>query len=259
MKWTERNFLILLSYFTLDKGYVTYLKSCTYVYISCPSIGVRAIFCQGGGGGKPFAQKTLASCPNFYKTVEQKRGPYDATCLNSYHAGAWHYRIFARTKDDYKFSTAKDPLFNSTGFCIVEDHCRQEHRCDCVCTESNLSYAGAKTSKGSAERLPGLFPSRKREMFVKGTECSELCGVKPSVLKTHAGEKGTSLYSVHVSQTGRCTWHSWLNYKVITPNCKHARRPNKFQKEAAEQVSPCKPMPFHILPMNLYMSWVVSI
>ena len=34
----------------------------------------------------------------------------------------------ARTKDYYKFSTAKDPVFNSTGFCIVEDHCRQEHR-----------------------------------------------------------------------------------------------------------------------------------
>ena len=33
----------------------------------------------GGGGGKPFAQKSLASCPNFYKTDEQKRGPYDAT------------------------------------------------------------------------------------------------------------------------------------------------------------------------------------
>ena len=33
--------------------------------------------------------------------------------------------------------------------------------------------------------LPGLFPSRKREMSVKGTECSELCGVmyvKPSVV-----------------------------------------------------------------------------
>ena len=27
-------------------------------------------------------------------------------------------------------------------------------------------------------------------MSVKGTECSELCGVKPSVLKSHAGEKG---------------------------------------------------------------------
>ena len=40
-------------------------------------IGVRAIFCQGGG--KPFAQKILASCPNFYETVEKKRGPYDAT------------------------------------------------------------------------------------------------------------------------------------------------------------------------------------
>ena len=31
-----------------------------------------------GGGGKPFAQKILASCPNFYETVEKKRGPYDA-------------------------------------------------------------------------------------------------------------------------------------------------------------------------------------
>ena len=55
---------------------------------------------------------------------------------------------------------------------------------------------------------PGLFPSRKREMSVKGAECSELCGVmyvKPSVLKSHAGEQGTSLYSMHVSQKGRCT------------------------------------------------------
>ena len=44
--------------------------------------GVRAIFDRGGGGwrgGKPFAQKIHASCPNFYKTVEKKRGPYDAT------------------------------------------------------------------------------------------------------------------------------------------------------------------------------------
>ena len=40
----------------------------------------------------------------------------------------------------------------------------------------------------------------------------------------------------------------WLNYKVI----------GKFQKEAAQQVSACKPLPFHILSMNLYMSWVVS-
>ena len=40
-------------------------------------------------------------------------------------------------------------------------------------------------------------------MSVKGTECSELCGVvyvKPSVLKPLAGEKGTGLYSVRVSQ-----------------------------------------------------------
>ena len=33
-------------------------------------------FCQGGGGGKPFAQKNLARCPNFYERVEKKWGPY---------------------------------------------------------------------------------------------------------------------------------------------------------------------------------------
>ena len=42
------------------------------------------------------------------------------------------------------------------------------------------------------------------------------------------------------------------------PNCKHARSPNKLQKEAAQQVSPCKPLPIDILSMNLYMSWAVS-
>ena len=39
------------------------------------SIGLRAIFCQGRGGGNPFAQKIIASCPNFYETVERKLGP----------------------------------------------------------------------------------------------------------------------------------------------------------------------------------------
>ena len=27
------------------------------------------------------------------------------------------------------------------------------------------------------------------------------------------------------------------------PNCKHALRPNKFEKEAVQQASPCKPLP----------------
>ena len=31
-------------------------------------------FARGGGG--PFAQKIIASAPNFYKRVEKKRGPY---------------------------------------------------------------------------------------------------------------------------------------------------------------------------------------
>ena len=29
------------------------------------------------GGDEPFAQKILSSCPNFYGTVERKRGSYD--------------------------------------------------------------------------------------------------------------------------------------------------------------------------------------
>ena len=49
------------------------------------SIGVRAIFCQGGGN--PFAQKILASCPNFYKTVERKLGP----CSKIGRTGIWKW------------------------------------------------------------------------------------------------------------------------------------------------------------------------
>ena len=69
-----------LIYFSRSRGHAMtffFLNQTAFLCRLC--IGVRAIFCQGGGGGKPFAQKILASCPNFYKTVEQKRGPYDAT------------------------------------------------------------------------------------------------------------------------------------------------------------------------------------
>ena len=53
------------------------------------SIGVRAIFGQGrgGGSGNPFAQKILASCPNFYKTVERKLGP----CNKIGRTGIWKW------------------------------------------------------------------------------------------------------------------------------------------------------------------------
>ena len=40
------------------------------------SIGVQAAFARGGG--EPFGQKILASCPNVYETVKNKRGLYDA-------------------------------------------------------------------------------------------------------------------------------------------------------------------------------------
>ena len=49
------------------------------------------------------------------------------------------------------------------------------------------------------------------------------------------------------------------DYKVIAQIVNiYAFRPNKFQNGAAKQVSSCKPMPFNILSLNLYMSWVVS-
>ena len=76
-------------------------------------------------------------------------------------------------KDDYKFSTAKDPLFNSNHICKVEDHCGQEHRCYCLRTDRNLSML--------EKNLKGQYRGT--------TEGSELCGVmyvKPS-LKSHAG------------------------------------------------------------------------
>ena len=56
---------------------------------------------------------------------------------------------------------------------------------------SSPKYAGAKFKRAVQKGLPGLFPSRKRELSVKGTEFSELCGLiylKPTVLKSHAGE-----------------------------------------------------------------------
>ena len=45
--------------------------------------------------------------------------------------------------------------------------------------------------KGQYRKLTWIIPVAKREISVKGIECSELCDVmyvKPSILKSHAGE-----------------------------------------------------------------------
>ena len=68
----------------------------------------------------------------------------------------------APTEDDYKFSTAKDPLFNSTHICKVGDHCRQEHRCDCVRTDRNLSML-EQNSKGQYRRAHLDYSRRGKE------------------------------------------------------------------------------------------------
>ena len=38
-----------------------------------------------------------------------------------------------------------------------------------------------------------------------------------------------------------------------------ALRPNKFRKDAAQQVSPCKPLNHDILSLNLYMTVLSSV
>ena len=50
-------------------------------------IGVRAIYCQGAGGGNPFAKTILARCPNIYKKVERKLGP----CNKIGRTGIWKW------------------------------------------------------------------------------------------------------------------------------------------------------------------------
>ena len=77
----------------------------------------------------------------------------------------------ARTKDDYKFSTAKDPLFNSTGFCKVEDHCRQEHRCDCRKSEvrsGKWEMGGQKSKHGSKKWEVGGQKSKHAALSLNG-------------------------------------------------------------------------------------------
>ena len=96
----------------------------------------------------------------------------------------------ARTKDDYEFSTAKDPLFNSTRICKVEEPFRQEHRCDCVRTDSNLGMLESRKRIMSARKVLSLSVMN----FVA------LCMLNLVFLNHMQGEYGTSLYSVHASQ-----------------------------------------------------------
>ena len=42
-----------------------------------------------GGAVNHLPKKILASCPNFYKTVEKKRGPYDSATYRPY----WHMKV----------------------------------------------------------------------------------------------------------------------------------------------------------------------
>ena len=55
----------------LNKFMITRFKR-GMVFFDCLSvIGIQAIFSQGWGGSESLSQKFFASCPNFYKTIEQ--------------------------------------------------------------------------------------------------------------------------------------------------------------------------------------------
>ena len=67
-----------------------------------------------------------------------------------------------RTKHDYKFSTAKDPLFNSTHISKVEDRCRKEHRSDCARTDRSTSML-EQNLKGQYRRAYLDYSCRGKE------------------------------------------------------------------------------------------------
>ena len=67
-----------------------------------------------------------------------------------------------------------------------------------------------------------------------------MCMLKLVFLNNMQEEEGTSLYSVHASQKVDVRDIFQCDYKVM-PNCKHALRTNKFQKEEVQKVSPYKP------------------
>ena len=79
-----------------------------------------------------------------------------------------------------KFSIAKDPLFNSTHICKVEDHW-QQHRCDCLRTDRNLGMLGQnlKWQKGlqDTESVLSVVNFVAFFMLIRW----------PSILKSHAG------------------------------------------------------------------------
>ena len=100
-----------------------------------------------------------------------------------------------RTKDNYKFYTAKDPLFNSTGFCKVEDHCRQEHRCDCVCTDRNLSML-EQNLKGQYGRAYLDYSRRGKEKCPwKVPNVVNFVALYMLKFKSHAGIRDQSILS----------------------------------------------------------------
>ena len=135
--------------------------------------------------------------------LSSAEAPAGYPCKNSNHS----MNRSARIKDYYKFSTAKDPLFNSTRICKVEDHW-QEHRCDCVRADRNLGMLGqnwvvscSSCSEGkspmvrfpdpqtilkqweewhvivSCDQLGETLRAAPSQLYWVSAECSELCGV----------------------------------------------------------------------------------
>ena len=81
-----------------------------------------------GGGGNPFAQKILASCPNFYETVERKLGP----CNKIGRTGIWKWL-------DTVFQGQYLPSLN---FVATNKHLEKIATTVVLDKEGNLSWSG---------------------------------------------------------------------------------------------------------------------
>ena len=92
------------------------------------SIGVRAIFARGSGN--PFAQKILASCPNFYETVERKLGP----CNKIGRTGIWKWL-------DTVFQSQYLPSL-SINFVATNKHLEKIATTVVLDKQGNLSWSG---------------------------------------------------------------------------------------------------------------------
>ena len=141
------------------------------------------------GGGKPFAQKIISSCPNFYEKVvyEKKRGPYFA----EQHRAYWHMMV-ARysfsgsipSKFERKLCRHKQTVRKVTTSCIRYSPMKFV-MIRVAMTSDRSCYNNKMTPLPTAVTCSNIFwhwelflQNRSRELFFSNTVASMLVKLK---------------------------------------------------------------------------------